>query len=160
VDILEQLDPQAILVLLAVIFAAVKAFFEQKKKVATEKSVGEETDFDPFEAYEEELARQRKALEVEISPPTIPPPLTETTPPLTNTTPPPPLPSNPVGPRLSAAEKQALANLNLKSKKHSKKTKDSTRSRVYRHLSSPTAAREALLLAEVLGPPKALQNQR
>ena len=31
-DILKQLDPQAILVLLMVIFAAIKAFFEKRKR--------------------------------------------------------------------------------------------------------------------------------
>lgn len=153
VNILEQLDPQALFILLAVIFAAIKAFFEKRKKDKTEEIIEEETEFDPYQAYEEELARQRRDLQIEIPTPSGPPPLT-------NLSPPPPLPSTPVRPKLSDAEKKALSNLNRQTKRRSLRRNDSTRSRVYRHLSSPTAAREALLLAEVLGPPKALQDDR
>lgn len=153
VNILEHLDPQALFILLAVIFAAIKAFFEQRKKGGAEEIIEDETEFDPYQAYEEELARQRRDLQIEIPTPSGPPPLA-------TLSPPPPLPSNPVRPTLSAAEKQALANLNLQTRRRSQKRDYSTKLRVYRHLSSPTAAREALLLAEVLGPPKALQNDR
>ena len=45
-DIFEQLDPQAILVLLMVIFAAIKAFLEQRKKVGSEETLEEETNLD------------------------------------------------------------------------------------------------------------------
>lgn len=153
VNILDLLDPQAIFVLLAVIFAAIKAFFEHRKKGESEEIVGEETEFDPYQAYEEEIARQRRDLQIEVPSPTVPPPLD-------NFTPTPPLPSVPIRPRLSQAEEEALSNLNLLKTRRSRKAGNSTRSRLYRHLSSPTAAREALLLAEVLGPPKSLQNDR
>lgn len=153
VNILEQLDPQALFILLAVIFAAIKAFFEQRKKDKTEEIIEEQTEFDPYQAYEEELARQRRDLQIEIPTPSGPPPLT-------SLSPPPPLLSTPVRPKLSEAEKKALSNLNRQTKRRPLRRNDSTRSRVYRHLSSPTAAREALLLAEVLGPPKALQDDR
>jgi hypothetical protein len=65
-DIFEQLDPQAILVLLMVIFAAIKAFFEQRKKVGSEETLEEETNLDLYQAYEEEVARQRKELQIEL----------------------------------------------------------------------------------------------
>ena len=152
-NIFDLLDPQAIFILLAVIIAAIKAFFEQKKNDPPEESIGEETGFDPYQAYEEELARQRRDLKIEMPSPSTPPPLTgfSTAPPLTPA---------PVRPKLSEAEQRALSNLNLQTRRPTKRSKDSTRARVYRHLSSPTAAREALLLAEVLGPPKALQDDR
>jgi hypothetical protein len=163
-DILEQLDPQAILVVLMVIFAAIKAFFEKRKNGDAEKVRGEETGPDLYQAYEEELARQQRDLQIEISPPTSPqtspPPLSEAVPfSSRKATPQPPLPSAPVLPKLSAAEKQALESLKARTKKSVRKARDSTKSRVYRHLSSPTAAREALLLAEILGPPKATQEK-
>ena len=166
-DILKQLDPQAILVLLMVIFAAIKAFFEKRKKGDGKEILGEETDPDLYQAYEEELARQRRDLQIEISPPTSsqtsPPPLSLAVPFSTReATPPPPLPSTPVIPKLSIAEKEALEALEaLKARKKAsvRKARNSTKSRVYRHLSSPTAAREALLLAEILGPPKAMQGK-
>ena len=163
-DIFEQLDPQAILVLLMVIFAAIKAFFDQRKKVGSEETLEEETNLGLYQAYEEEVARQRKELQIELSPPASPP---ASPPPLSDAipfskpkaTPSPPLPSEPVLPKLSAAEAKALNDLNLRKKTSSRKARGSTRSRVYRHLSSPTAAREALLLAEILGPPKANQEK-
>lgn len=167
-DILEQLDPQAILVVLMVIFAAIKAFFEKRKNGDAEKVRGEETGPDLYQAYEEELARQQRDLQIEISPPTSPPTSPQTSPPPLSeavpfssrkATPQPPLPSAPVLPKLSAAEKQALESLKARTKKSVRKARDSTKSRVYRHLSSPTAAREALLLAEILGPPKATQEK-
>ena len=161
-DIFEQLDPQAILVLLMVIFAAIKAFFDQRKKVGSEETLEEETNLDLYQAYEEEVARQRKELQIELSPPASPPasppPLSDAIP-FSNAKATPPLPSEPVLPKLSAAEAKALNDLNLRKKTSSRKAKGSTRSRVYRHLSSPTAAREALLLAEILGPPKANQEK-
>lgn len=153
VNILDLLDPQAIFVLLAVIFAAIKAFFEHRKKGESEEIVGEETEFDPYQAYKAEIARQQRDLQIGVPSPTVPPPLD-------NFTPTPPLPSVPIRPRLSQAEEEALSNLNLLKTRRSRKAGNSTRSRLYRHLSSPTAAREALLLAEVLGPPKSLQNDR
>lgn len=161
-DIFEQLDPQAILVLLMVIFAAIKAFFDQRKKVGSEETLEEETNLDLYQAYEEEVARQRKELQIELSPPASPPasppPLSDAIP-FSNAKATPPLPSEPVLPKLSAAEAKALNDLNLRKKTSSRKARGSTRSRVYRHLSSPTAAREALLLAEILGPPKANQEK-
>ena len=167
-DIFEQLDPQAILVLLMVIFAAIKAFFEQRKKVGSEVTLEEETNLDLYQAYEEEVAKQQKELQIELSPPDSPPASPPASPPplsdaiplsSANATLPPLLPSEPVLPKLSAAEARALNNLNLRKKTSSRKARGSTRSRVYRHLSSPTAAREALLLAEILGPPKANQEK-
>ena len=158
-DILEQLDPQAILVLLMVIFAAIKAFFEQRKKVGSEETLEEQTNLDLYQAYEEEVARQRKELQIELSPPASPPLLSDAIPFSKPKATPPPLPSEPVLPKLSAAEAKALNDLNLRKKTSSRKAKGSTKSRVYRHLSSPTAAREALLLAEILGPPKANQEK-
>ncbi|MDA7529819.1 hypothetical protein N8585_01720 [bacterium] len=161
-DIFEQLDPQAILVLLMVIFAAIKAFFDQRKKVGSEETLEEETNLGLYQAYEEEVARQRKELQIELSPPASPPasppPLSDAIP-FSNAKATPPLPSEPVLPKLSAAEAKALNDLNLRKKTSSRKARGSTRSRVYRHLSSPTAAREALLLAEILGPPKANQEK-
>ena len=159
-DILKQLDPQAILVLLMVIFAAIKAFFEKRKNGGAEEVLGEETGPDLYQAYEEELARPQSDLQIEISPPTSPPRLSVAVSfSSRKATPPPPLPSAPVLPKLSAAEKQALEALKARKKAGVRKARNSTKSRVYRHLSSPTAAREALLLAEILGPPKAMQDK-
>lgn len=151
-SIFDLLDSNAIIVLVAVIFAAVKAFLERGKAKGEEEVTQDDTDFDPYQQYEAELERQGR--EFEMAMPASPPP-----PPLTNIAQPPPLITEPTRPKLSEAESKALANLNLHSRRKSKPSGNSTKTRVYRHLSSPTAAREALLLAEILGPPKALKDE-
>jgi len=61
-------------------------------------------------------------------------------------------------PTLSAAEEAALDRFNSRSNGPRRKVNSlSTKARLKAHLSSPTAAREALLLAEIFGPPKALK---
>lgn len=154
------IDPQAIIIFIAVIFAAIKAFLERNQNKPEEGSPplfeDEQEYVDPYEAYEAELQRQRNEME-------IPPPIPSANqpPPLDYPPPSPVVPANvaPVRPKLSKAEKKALENLNLHSPRRGRKSNNSTRARVKRHLSSPTAAREALLLAEILGPPKAFQSQ-
>jgi len=154
------LDSNAIIVVVAVIFAAIKAFIEKKQKKEVEESPpipeNEEEEYDPYLEYEAELERQRREREIVLPvrvstpPPLITPPAVQ----VANKT--------PVRPKLSDAEKKALKNLNLNSHRQRKGTSrdQSTKSRVYLHLSSPTAAREALVLAEVLGPPKAFKGRR
>ncbi len=153
------IDPQAIIIFVAVIFAAIKAFIErgQKNKDVSPPPLSEEEEeyVDPYEAYEAELQRQRT--EMEIPPPL---PVQIQTPPRSGTPQVSLIPAGvkPIRPKLSKAEKAALENLNLTSRRALHKPTLSTKARVKAHLSSPTAAREALLLAEVLGPPKAFKT--
>lgn len=147
-SLFDLLDSNAIVVLIAVIFAAIKAFLERGKQ---EVETVDETDYDPIQDYEAELERQREEYEIPEPPAPVPPPLS-------GFDEPPSLVTEPVRPQLSEAEKKALASLNSRPKPKRKSSKQSTKARVYGHLSSPTAAREALLLSEVLGPPKALQD--
>lgn len=143
-------DSNVIVVLVAVIFAAIKAFLERGKSEESVEETGEDEEL--YEQYEAELQRQREALE--FSAPIVRP---------VEAFRPPPIPSapKPIKPSLSAAEKEALENLQLRSRRSRKKRSDqSTKRRIYRHLASPTAAREALLLAEILGPPKALKDHQ
>lgn len=154
-----EINPNAIIVVVAVIFAAIKALIErgQKKNESTPPYDPEleELDDDLYAEYEAELERQRQQLKIRIPVPNATPPPLTTPPPLRGSIP------KPVLPVLSKAEKKALENLNLTSRRRKKRSGEkSTKSRVYLHLSSPTAAREALVLAEVLGPPKALQGDK
>jgi type IV secretory pathway VirB10-like protein len=163
-------DPNVIVVLVAVIFAAVKAFLERNQDPGADE--GEDfpsaemrevdREFDDS-AYEDELRRQRQEREMP-SPVVVPPKPDRKRVPVSPATPP-PLPGmvpqmGTKRPSLSEAERKALANLKRRSQEKSqrKRPRHSTRSRVVRHLSSPTAAREALVLAEVLGRPKALSK--
>ena len=151
------IDPQVIIVLIAVVFTAIKALFERGK--SKEDEYDEE---ELMQQYEAELRRQQTEVEIRPATPqpsedTLPPPL----PAFTAAPAVPREPAKPVRPTLSAAEKKALENLQRRAKGTRKpRPSQSTKSRVYRHLSSPTAAREALLLSEILGPPKAFKESR
>lgn len=153
------IDPQAIIIFIAVIFAAIKAFLERsqnKPEDGTPPLFEDESEYiDPYDAYEAELQRQRGEME-------IPPPIPSSNqpPPLSHQSRVSAIPANtaPVRPKLTAAEKAALENLNLQSRRSRKSATNSTKARVMKHLASPSAAREALLLAEILGPPKAFRS--
>ncbi len=156
-------DSNVIVVLVAVIFAAIKAYLERGTKSDGEEGTAEE---ELLEQYEAELRRQQMEREAReaakkqrSAPPStpFPPPVPETfSVPMTHRG-----AAKPIRPKLTAAEKKALENFQRRSRTSEKRqSTDSTKSRVHRHLSSPTAAREALVLAEVLGPPKAFKESR
>ena len=149
------IDPNVIIVFGAVIFAAIKAFLEKRQQENAppeqEYENNEEEYPDLYQEYEAELERQRQAAEIVI------PPKLETPPPIPVA--PPIIPSQvPKKPTLSAAEKTALENFQNQNPRTRRST-SSTKSRVMKQLASPTAAREALLLAEILGPPKAMRPE-
>lgn len=163
-------DPNVIIVLVAVVFAGIKAFLERNQssgEVDEPKGPFDQNQDDEAAAeeahreYEAEIERQRRALDMPAPTAVSPSPRSAQ-----KETAPPPLPGavpsvTPNRPKLSRAEKQALENLEKRSRKKPRPKHDrglSTRARVIGHLSSPTAAREALVLAEVLGPPKALKK--
>ena len=104
-----------------------------------------------YEAYEAELNAQRQQLEIPVAaPPPLPTPVQAPAPT--------PQARKVVTPTLSAAEEAALERFNSRPDSSQRKRKSlSTKARVKAHLASPTAAREALILAEVLGPPKAFK---
>lgn len=156
------INPNVIIVFVAMIIAGFKALIEKRNQQNKATQAEDEGDYEGlYEAYEAELAAQRQQLQI---PTTTPPPL----PTSIQVSAPPPLPTSPQvpGPQprevelptLSAAEEAALDRFNSRSNGPRKKLSPlSTKARVKDHLSSPTAAREALLLAEILGPPKALK---
>ena len=153
------IDPQAIIIFIAVIFAAVKALIERgqknKEPSPTPLFEDEEEEIDPYESYESELQKQREEMGI---PPALPvrsqAPQLAPTPKVSII----PAAIKPAGHKLSREEKAALENLRLSSLRARKESTISTKARVKEHLSSPTAAREALLLAEIFGPPKALKT--
>ena len=106
-------DSNAIIVVVAVIFAAIKAFIERNKnndgEEPPELPEDAEEDYDPYLEYQAELERQRKQLEIKLPVQVSkPPPLTS--PPAVQIT-----NKAPIRPQLSEAEKKALENLNLTS---------------------------------------------
>jgi len=158
------IDPQALIIFLMMIFAGAKALFEkiaesrrkeQRPPIQFEEE--EEEDYG-VDLYQQQLERVRKEYDL-VSPPPLPTAPIEA--PVILPTRQPPALELPPKPVLSKAEKEALANLQNRSAQKPSQKKSSfltTKSRLKTHLSSPTAAREALLLSEVFGPPKALEK--
>jgi type IV secretory pathway VirB10-like protein len=151
-------DSNVIVVLIAVIFTAIKAFLERGK--AKEEEFNEE---ELLEQYEAELRREQEA--GEMNPPVLQPQSQDVPPPFPDFVEAPVVaktaPAAPVRPTLSSAEQKALESFQLRSSgPRKRRASESTKSMVYRHLSSPTAAREALLLSEILGPPKAFKDSQ
>jgi len=149
------IDPQVIIIFVAMIFAGIKALIEkaQSKSSPPQEETPIEEYFDGY--YEEALQQQRQQLGLQVAPPPQTTHQFAPTPELIE--PPAPLPKVTV-PKLSPAEKQALKNLQKTANPIQKQPLISTKSRLKAHLSSPTAAREALILSEVFGPPKALKK--
>ena len=149
------IDPQVIIIFVAMIFAGVKALIEkvQSKSASPQEETPLEEYFDGY--YEEALQQQRQQLGLQVEPTPQTTHQFSPTPELIE--PPAPLPKV-VVPKLSPAEKQALKNLQKTATPVQKPPLISTKSRLKAHLSSPTAAREALILSEVFGPPKALKK--
>ncbi len=154
-----EIDPQVIIVFLMVLFAGAKALYEKfnppKEEEYYEPSL--EEIHEEMRQRNEEFKRQAELEELEqqyeqaarTATPAIsnPPALPATRPPDTS----------PKRARLTPAEVEALKNFQKSaSPSRSKRAYPSTKARLKRHLSSPTAAREALLLSEVFGKPKAL----
>ncbi|MGJ8695139.1 MAG: hypothetical protein ACSHYF_02395 [Verrucomicrobiaceae bacterium] len=166
--VLAEFDPQFIIVLVMVVLAGVKALIEKLQEKAHPPVTGEdyegpetiETDYEEYarqlrERQAEIAAQQRAALE------TAPPPLPSAIPvalPVAKKVPS-RFQEKPALPKLSAAEKRALENLkksqNLPRRPSSPGT--TARARAKRVLSSPHAARDAIVLSEILGTPKGLR---
>ncbi len=158
------INPQVILIFLVMIFGGLKALIE---KIQARKNPPLEEDHYEEDIYQElqeqyldqqRLEREQAWLEEQAKlEATQPPPLpaVEAESPLVA----PSVEAKVKTPKLSAAEKEALDRFERLSSEgpRRRKTHLTTKSRLKQHLSSPTAAREALLLSEVLGPPKSLQ---
>ena len=148
------INPNVIIVFVAMIIAGLKALIEKRNQQNQPPQAEEEDGYEElYEAYEAELAAQRQQLQIPATaPPALPTPIPVQVPA------PAPRPRKVELPTLSAAEEAALDRFNSRPNGPRRKINSlSTKTRLKAHLSSPTAAREALLLAEIFGPPKALK---
>ncbi len=164
------INPNVIIVFVAMIIAGLKALIEKRNQQNQPPQPEDEEGYEElYDAYEAELVAQRQRLQI---PAAAPPPLPTPAPAQVPATAPPPLPTPTPAqvparaprprdvelPALSAAEEAALDRFNSRSNRPRRKINSlSTKARLKDHLSSPTSAREALLLAEILGQPKALK---
>ncbi|MDB4353935.1 hypothetical protein N9Z02_01385 [Akkermansiaceae bacterium] len=156
-------DPQVILVIIMVVFAGIKALLEKIKGEEYDPDLDPEQHPEDLEAlYQEQLREQREMIlrrqQKGLSPPPLPDPPVK----IPEPTPEPTPATREVvrQPVLSAAEKQALANLKKASSMPTRATSPplgTARTRARRVLSSPYAARDAIVLSEILGKPKSLR---
>ena len=148
------INPNVIIVFVAMIVAGFKALIEKRNQQNPPPQAEDEEGYEElYDAYEAELEAQRQQLQI---PAAAPPPLPAPTPVQVPARA--PQPRKVKLPTLSAAEEAALDRFNSRPNGPRRKINSlSTKTRLKAHLSSPTAAREALLLAEIFGPPKALK---
>lgn len=162
--ILAEIPEQLIFVVVMLVIAAIKAMgekFGKKPESAYEEHQEHEEDHSVENDYEE-YARQLRERQAEIlarqqqtQQTTPPPPLPNAAPVVFEKPYTPPVVKKP---KLSAAEQKALENFQKDSSKPSRRISTTiggtARARARRVLSSPTAARDAIVLSEILGPPK------
>ena len=146
------INPNVIIVFVAMIIAGLKALIEKRNQQNPPPQAEDEEGYEElYDAYEAELEAQRQQLQI---PAASPPPLPASTPVQVPARA--PQPRKVELPTLSPAEEAALDRFNSRPNGPRRKlNSSSTKARLNTHLSSPTAAREALLLAEIFGPPKA-----
>lgn len=159
--ILAEIPEQLIFVVVMLVIAAIKAMGEKfgKKKEPTYEEYEEDNS---VETDYEEYARQLRERQAEIlarQQADAPPPLPSAAPVVFEKPDTPPVVKKH---KLSAAEQKALENFQ-KGKPGRKKSAaigigTTARARARRVLSSPTAARDAIVLSEILGPPKGQKN--
>jgi len=143
------LDPQVILVFLMVVVAGVKALIERFQAKQADQNYDPLEELQPYEPEPEEreiiYRRQTETPQPQVELP----PLPSFTPPPLEVVPTQVTQSEP--PRVPAPIKHKTPVVTRSTEQ------PTTKSRLKDHLSSPTAAREALLLSEILGPPKSLR---
>lgn len=167
---LSEIDARVFIVLAFMVIGAIRWVLERVK--GKEDQEGDDSPFEDLyeEARREIVARQGRPHEEQASPPPVqqaqraPAPVPQhraVATPSRTTSAPPPLPSwqkKVTKPNLSAAEKEALARIQQQSGTSKKKRIRSDGSRVRQMLNSPSAARDAIVLSEILGPPKSAKN--
>ncbi len=160
---LNDLDHRVVFALVFVIIAAIRWIMEQVKGKKDAQDVSQRASEEFEDLYEE---ARREIVSRQTTLPQGPPPQASALPPRRQATPipktrsepaPPPLPNwqrKVTKPVLSAAEKAALARFQQHSAPKQQRRRTSSGSRIKRLLSSPSAARDAIILSEILGEPK------
>jgi hypothetical protein len=160
---LNEIPGQAIIVLVAMVIGAVKWFLEQVRGPGDADAADRASeDFEDLyeEARREIQERQARTPRESFEPPPFsgPPPIVVDT--LPGSAPaPPPLPDwqkKVVKPTLSKAEQEALSRFQQQStaSRRPRRASEHAGSRIRKLLSSPGSARDAIVLSEILGPPK------
>ncbi len=161
----ESIDGQVIVVILMVLFAGAKALIEKLQNKGAAPAELQEEDYEGYEVEEDydEYARQLREQREEIlrrqQEAAAPPPLPSSVPPPVAGQPEVYVPQKVRKANLSKAEQEALANFQRGTPRKTRSNEIITaRTRARRVLASPYAARDAIVLSEILGPPKGLRD--
>ena len=169
----DKLDPQVVFIVVAMVIAGLKWLVDRVRKTSQHgdeeppgsgfEDLYEEARREIFERQdrespeEEELRNRLGGRQEHATPPAIP--SAPARPSFVPTPSPPPIPGSPgtrpARPALSKAEQDALKRLQArKSKTKASSRQTHSQSRVRALLSTPSSARDAIILGEILGPPK------
>ena len=162
--VLAEIPDNVIFIVVMLAIAAFKALGEKFGNKEPQETYEEYDEEDSVETDYEEYARQLHERQAEIlarqqgqQQPTPPPIPTSPEVVVQKRVEKPYVPPVVKKPQLSAAEKKALENLQQNSvspRKRRRRNTSTARARARRVLSSPNAARDAIVLSEILGPPK------
>jgi hypothetical protein len=171
----EDLNPNVIIILVVMVIGGIRWFIEQLKGTNRNEDDAPTSEFEDLyeeariqilerqaqmDADPEEVARQLGTGSM-LQPVVVPPPAPVAPPPIpVGGITPPPIRDKPKKRVLSAAEKEALANFEALSRKKSpagRRKRSSVSAHVRQLLSNPTSAQDAIVLADILGPPKGMR---
>lgn len=150
------LDPQIIIALLFVVFGGVKWLFEKVTKKDQPHDISSSIE-DVYDQYRAQIVDQQTKIKKPTPPPVSDP---EAEPGFTLPTPAQSfVAKEPTVPNLTAAEKEALDRLKQESvpSRKSHRARGSQAAKVRQLLQNPDSVQTAIVLQEVLGPPKALR---
>ena len=156
---MEHLDGRIIILILFVVFSAIRWFFEKVKRGDQPHDVSESLE-DIYENFREEIRQRQTTVQQEApSQAQAPPPLPQTPPPRQAVPKPVEVyqPQKVTQPKLSAEEKAALARLQKQSTPQRKRVAGA-RTSIRDLLASPHSTRQAIILHEILGEPKSMQK--
>jgi len=169
-------EGKIIFLILFVIISGVKWLFEKIKSRGENQDVFDDSLEDLYEEFREEIRERQTKVQQPKKEYASPPPIPQTTIPQTTTPQPPTFqhasydqqtsPTQEINPflnrkvnkpKLTKEEKRALEQFRKQNKKPSRRRANDKHASLRELLRSPQSARQAIILHEVLGPPKSIK---
>ncbi|MEJ6572403.1 MAG: hypothetical protein QNL01_02615 [Akkermansiaceae bacterium] len=157
---MEELDGRLIILILFVVISAIKWVIEKMKGKGDQPHEVSESLEDIYEDFREEI-RQRQTTVQQEQPVQSPPPIAQSPPPIVQHaqhTQPQAKQFSPPKKRTLTSEEQAAAARFQQLSSGKRKRRNSPKTSIRGLLSSPKAAQQAIVLSEILGKPKSMQD--
>ena len=156
---MEHLDGRVIILILFVVISAVKWLIEKFKNQGEQPDEGSESLEDIYDNFREEI-RQRQTTPQQQQATHSPPPIPQSQPVVQHVQKPQPtqvsLPKKPKKRTLSSEDQEAVARFQQHSTRRRRQNRPQTS--VHALLSNPHSTRQAIILTEILGKPKSMQD--